>query len=78
MSMTPAVQRVTDEADKRARDKAAMPAGCQTIHGEAEDWSRAAAALIRERRKPPNAKLSGLVRQLECRVGPRGDRRGKA
>jgi hypothetical protein len=28
--MTPAVQRVIDEADKRARDKAAMPAACPT------------------------------------------------
>ena len=31
--MTQAVQRVIDEADKRARDKAAMPAACQTPTG---------------------------------------------
>ena len=28
--MTPAVQRVIDAADKRARDKAAMPSACTT------------------------------------------------
>ena len=28
--MTPAVQRVIDEADRRAADKAAMPARCPT------------------------------------------------
>lgn len=31
--MTPAVQRVIDAADKRARDKAAMPADCPTPTG---------------------------------------------
>ena len=31
--MTPAVQRVIDDADKRARDKAAMPAACPTATG---------------------------------------------
>jgi hypothetical protein len=31
--MTPAVQRVIEEADKRARDKAAMPAACPTPSG---------------------------------------------
>ena len=31
--MTPAVQRVIDEADKRARDKAAMPEACPTATG---------------------------------------------
>ena len=31
--MTPAVQRVIDEADKRARDKMAMPVACPTATG---------------------------------------------
>ena len=31
--MTPAVQRVIDAADKRARDRAAMPAACPTPTG---------------------------------------------
>lgn len=31
--MPPAVQRVIEEADKRARDKAAMPAACPTPTG---------------------------------------------
>ena len=32
-SMTPAVQRVIDAADKRARDAAVMPSGCSTPTG---------------------------------------------
>ena len=47
--MTPAVQRVIDEADRRARDKAAMPAACLTPSGCREHGCRGDCL-------PPNAR----------------------
>jgi hypothetical protein len=50
--MTPAVQRVIDEADKRARDKAAMPEACPTATGCREHGCHGACM-------PPNGPVCG-------------------
>jgi hypothetical protein len=52
--MTPAVQRVIDEADRRARDKAAMPAACPTPTGCREHGCHGECM-------PPNVELTGTA-----------------